>query len=106
MALLKRALDFRRLRGAGWFLTALLFMPAVCVPEFGVLRFAGSAAPTPQIAPGAVAFFFLAFFVGAIGEELGWQGYAYPGLRTRQSAFGAALVLGAVWALWHVIPFV
>jgi hypothetical protein len=39
-------------------------------------------------------------FFGAIGEELGWQGYAYPGLRVRRGAFGAALVLGAVGALF------
>lgn len=105
-ALLKRALDFRRLHGAGWYLAAFLFMPAVSVVAFGVLRLTGSAVPLPQIVFGEALFFFLAFLIGAIGEELGWQGYAYPGLRTSHSALGAALVLGTVWALWHVIPFV
>ena len=106
LALLKSAFDVRRLHGAGWTLTALLFMPAVCVLEFAVLRLSGSAVPFPQIAPGEALFLFLAFFAGAIGEELGWQGYVYPGLRSRQSAVRAALALGVVWALWHVIPFV
>jgi membrane protease YdiL (CAAX protease family) len=106
VARVKRMLAFSRPRGAGWYLTALLFMPAVCVLEFGVLRLTGSALPLPHIAPGEALFFFLAFFIGAIGEELGWQGYAYPGLRVRRGALGAALVLGAVWALWHLIPFI
>ena len=106
VALLKRLLDFSRPRGVGWYLTALLFMPAVCVLEFGVLHLTGGALPLPHIALGEALVFFLAFFIGAIGEELGWQGYAYPGLRTRRRALGAALVLGVIWALWHVIPFV
>lgn len=102
---LKHALDFR-IDHAGWYLTALLFVPAVCVLEFGVLRSAGIALPTPRIAPGEALFLFLAFFIGAIGEEFGWQGYAYPALRVRLNALGAAIVLGLIWALWHVIPFV
>jgi membrane protease YdiL (CAAX protease family) len=38
----------------------------------------------------------------ALGEELGWRGYAYPLLRTRFRAWGAGLCLGLLWALWHV----
>jgi uncharacterized protein len=106
VVLLRSTFDFRRRRRAGWYLTALLFMPAVCVVEFSVLRLTGSALPLPQIALGEALFFFLAFFIGAIGEELGWQGYAYPVLRTRLSTLGSAIVLGTNWALWHVIPFV
>ena len=51
----------------------------------------------------------MVYFVGAIGEEIGWQGYAFPELRTRYSAFIAAVLLGAFWAfwaLWNVIPFI
>lgn len=106
VALFKSAFDTRGAHGAGWYLTALLFMPTVCALEFGVLRLAGSALPVPQIALDEALFFFLIFFVGAIGEEFGWQGFAYAGLRTRRNALGAALILGVVWALWHVIPFV
>lgn len=105
VVLFGRAIDFRRPCGAGWYLTALLFMPVVGILEFGVLRSTGAGPPLPQIALGEAMFFFAAFFVGAIGEELGWQGYLYPALRARLSALGAALVVGVVWALWHVIPF-
>ena len=104
--LLKRALDVGSLNLAGWYLVAFLFMPAVCVLEYGVLRITGSAVPTPEFAPAAAAFQFVAFFIGAIGEEAGWQGYAYPALRARRSAVGATVILGVVWALWHLIPFV
>lgn len=106
LALFGRAFGLRRHCRVGWYLTALLFIPVVCVLEFGVLRLTGSAVPFPQIVPGEALFLFLAFFIGAIGEEVGWQGYAYPALRTRLSVLASAAVLGTVWALWHVIPFV
>lgn len=105
LALLRRAFDFGRPGNAGWFMVALLFMPAVCVLEFLVLRVTGTGPPVPDIRLDQASFFFLTFFIAAIGEELGWQGYLYPALRTHQSALAAALVIGVLWALWHVIPF-
>ena len=106
MALLKRAVQVRGLCHPGWLLIALLFMPIVCVLEFGVLRLAGNAMPLPDIVPSYAVFLFVVFFIGAIGEELGWQGYAYPALRRRLGVLQSATVLGTIWALWHVIPFV
>jgi uncharacterized protein len=95
-----------RLTSARWNIIALLFLPAICVIEFGVLRLTGYAVPFPDIRFGDTLLFFAAFFIGAIGEEAGWQGYAYPALRSRHSALISAVVLGTVWALWHIIPFV
>jgi uncharacterized protein len=105
-ALLKRTMDLRVVRQPGWLLIGLLFVPMVCVLEFGMLRLAGSAVPLPEIGPTNALFLFLAFFVAAIGEEVGWQGYAYPALRRSMGILTSALVLGFVWALWHIIPFV
>lgn len=93
-------------RRAVWFLVALLFMPLVCILEFSVLHSTGTGVPLPQIEPDTALVFFLVFFIGAIGEEVGWQGYAYPALRVRKSALASALILGTVWAVWHVVPFV
>ena len=106
MLLFEGALVWRRNARAGWYLIALLFMPVIGLLEFAVLRWMGTAVPVPQIAPGFAFVLFLVFFVGAIGEEVGWQGYAYPVLRARLSALRAAAMLGTAWALWHVIPFV
>ena len=89
-----------------WYIIALLFLPVICVLEFGIMRLTGSEVPIPQIAFGEVLFFFAAFFIGAIGEEAGWQGYAYPALRSGRSVIKSAVILGLVWALWHVIPFI
>lgn len=104
--LLARALDYGRIKSAGWILVALLLMPLVFLLGYGVLRFDGRALPDAQVFSSVqIAAFAIMFFVGAIGEELGWQGYAYAGLRNGRSALGAALIIGVVWALWHVTPF-
>ena len=106
-AFLSRALDYRRINGVGWILAALLLMPIIFLLAYGVLRIQGRALPDIELFPIAgIAGFALMFFVGAIGEELGWQGYAYARVKTARSALAAALILGAVWGLWHVIPFI
>lgn len=102
--LLERLLDAGGARRLGWYLLALLFMPACMVAEYGMKRLAGEAMPDPRFPPIVAVELFVLFLVAAIGEELGWQGYAYERLRARSGALASALILGVIWALWHVVP--
>ena len=45
------------------------------------------------------------FFVGAIGEEIGWSGYIIDPLQNQFGALKASIILGIIWAIWHIIPF-
>lgn len=103
---LARAVDVRRVIGIGWFVAAAALMPAALALEYLVLRAFGVALPEPEISLAAIPLFFLMFLVGAVGEELGWQGYVFPILRERWSALTASLILGTIWSVWHIVPFV
>ena len=45
-----------------------------------------------------------AFFLGTI-EEFGWRGVALPLLQRKLAPFWAGLVVGIIWAAWHLPAF-
>lgn len=102
--LLKRAFDYQRITAKVWYIPIVCLMPGVMTLEYGLLRLMGSPIPAPQFSILAALGLFLAFFVAALGEELGWMGYAIDPLQDRTSALQASMLLGVVGAIWHLIP--
>ena len=102
--LLKRSFDFQRIRAKRWYIPILLLMAGVNVAVYGWMRWMNLPLPAPQIALPAAALMLVAFFVGALGEELGWSGYVTEPLQQRWSALQTGLLLGFVSILWHLGP--
>jgi uncharacterized protein len=103
-ALLERSFDFKRVSAKIWYLPTILLMPCVMVLSYVVMRLMGVALPVPQFSLVTTLIFCVLFFVAGLGEELGWSGYAIDPLQHRFGALGGALLLGVVWAVWHMIP--
>ncbi len=100
--LLKRAVDYRRIKSKGWYLAILGLWPVVMLLEYGLMTLMGVSLPAFEFAMWLVPVFLVVFFVAGIGEELGWTGYATDRLQDRYTALQASLIIGVVWALLHV----
>ncbi len=53
-------------------------------------------------AGGALLLWLLSF---GLGEETGWRAYALPRLQKRHTALNSTLILGVIWAFWHLPAF-
>jgi hypothetical protein len=73
--------------------------------EYGLMKLMGIPIPDFQFPVLTVPIFFVVFFIGAIGEELGWTGYATDPLQDRWIALEAGIILGTAWAVWHITPY-
>jgi membrane protease YdiL (CAAX protease family) len=104
---LQRCLQWRE--GWRWMLLAFLF-PVAFMGLAATLHVAlgGTLPPSPAVGhlPMVVTNFFLVFLVGGpLGEEFGWRGYALPELQKRWGWRRTSLLLGVVWAVWHLPLF-
>ena len=53
----------------------------------------------------AIVFIFGLTVSGGLNEEPGWRGFAQPHLNERYNALSASLIIGVVWAGWHLPYF-
>jgi membrane protease YdiL (CAAX protease family) len=102
--LLARALDFRRIRAKRWYVPIVGLMGGVDIAVYGVMRWMDLPLPAPQILVPEAALMMVAFFVGALGEELGWSAYITAPLQERWNALQTGLLLGLVAVFWHLVP--
>ena len=103
-ALLRRVLE-SRVR-ARWYLFAVGYMVAIKLTVALVYRIA--AGEWPRF--GDEAWYIVAAAVlistpAQAGEELGWRGYALPRLAARFGLARGSLLLGVLWACWHLPLF-
>lgn len=103
-ALLKKAFDYKKIQNKVWYVPILLLNPLIFILSYAIMRLTGLSLPDPEIPILMAPVFFLVSFIFAIGEELGWMGYAIDPMQNRWGALRASILLGFVWAIFHLIP--
>jgi uncharacterized protein len=105
--LLSRVFDQRRIRKGIWYGPIILLMPVVYLLTYGVMSLMGLPLPDEPYFPFLmIPLLIVLFFILAIGEEVGWTGYATDPLQDRWSALTTGIILGLVTALWHFVPLI
>jgi uncharacterized protein len=94
--------------GFRWYLFALIGLPAIMVLSViflpgALASFQGLATLSPL--PLLVLFVYVFFLGGPMGEEPGWRGFALPRLQRRYGPLVGSLILGPIWAFWHLPLF-
>jgi membrane protease YdiL (CAAX protease family) len=102
--LLQRSFDFKRVKNKNWFLAFILVNPVIAVLAYWILRASGESLPKPAPLTFAIFPLFIVFLIAALGEELGWSGYATEPLQRHWGTVPAGILLGIVWAVFHFIP--
>ncbi|MCE7975526.1 MAG: CPBP family intramembrane metalloprotease [Leptolyngbya sp. PLA1] len=108
------AAGYRKLLRSLWHLparrwyAALLINPLVLLSVLGALSLASRAFVPGIFAtsnPGSLlAIAIAAGLLAGMFEELGWTGFATPQLLASRGPLAAGLILGLVWATWHIGP--
>ena len=95
--------------GLRWYLFALIGLPlamvlATIIVRPGALESFQTLAPL-SVLPYLGAFVFMVLIGGPLFEEPGWSGFALPRLQRVHSPLVGGLILGSLWALWHLPGF-
>jgi CAAX protease family protein len=94
-----------RVRVPGWTWAAALLTPVLVAGLAATLTTAlGHNVPIGEVLNLPGALIYLAYGTGLflLTEEAGWRGALLPRLQHRMQPWQAALVLGVIWAGWHL----
>ena len=88
-----------------WYLIALLIPVLITGLAAGLTVALGgtpTGLPSRPDTGAVIATFVSTLVLVGLFEEVGWRGYALPRLQQKMAGLRAALLLGVIWALWHL----
>ena len=91
--------------GGFWYFAGFFLMIGPLVFTGFYLLLGGEAPGNPGLTGGLIFITLISTIInGPLSEEAGWRGFALPRLESRFGSLISSLILGIIWACWH-IPF-
>ena len=108
-AYFRRCFSFKKM-GLKWLIWAILFFTSIAVVgiyigvtlleyEMPGMQWLHIAVTQPYMIPLLLLFSIIS---GPLNEEFGWRGYSLDRLLSRFGFTRASVILGFVWAIWHL----
>lgn len=88
-----------------WYAIALLGVPAAMLATGYAFSGGQVSAPSMMAVAAYVPGLILQMVTTGLAEEPGWRDFALPRLQNRFGPLAASMVLGPIWALWHMPLF-
>ena len=93
--------------GVRWYLATLFLFFG---PLFLAFIYIALGNPYPGLNPqltvvGVAGQLLFNLFSGPVAEEGGWRGFALPRLQEKFNALVSSIILGTIWACWHIPLF-
>lgn len=109
---LRRVIHWRV--GFRWYLIVLFGIATIAYLAIGFGMLLGFPAPALVLPDGLprealigflpILFLINIFLGGPLAEDIGWRGYILPKMHEQMPALNASLIIGVIWAIWH-LPF-
>ena len=103
--LIKQVFDFKKILDKKWYIAIVFLLPFLTFLSYLYVKFTATVLPEPSLSLLSICILFITYFIGAIGEELGWSGYIINPMQNKFGALKASIIIGIIWAVWHIIPY-
>jgi uncharacterized protein len=92
--------------GVRWYLFTLVGVPLLTLfgasSLYGALPFQSLAQQWPVLLTRFAPLILITALTTGLGEEPGWRGFALPNLQRKHGPLLGTLLLGLLWAFWHL----
>lgn len=89
-----------------WYVGILLGVPTALVLSGLVFSGGQASMPSTVVLVGLLPGLLFQMVTTGLAEEPGWRDFALPRMQRMIGAPGAAVVIGALWGVWHLPLFV
>jgi hypothetical protein len=86
-----------------WAAVAMLTVPVLSTGALLALSALVSPIYRPEVTMAKLGFGIAAGALAGFFEEIGWTGFALPRLQSRYTPLASGLILGVLWAFWHIM---